>query len=173
MDLRRTQALDDPFLSAVRRRHPDADLVVLPPGRPPDPSPPLAEHDALAGAALRVGERADALWPMLGEPVPADVRWAHGPGTESVVARSRLVRHGQRREVLEELAAVLAGAGEVRRPAGVVERLVAEARGTTTSVSWADATGVLVVEVRSAPVVVGASLVRDLTRQGAAGGIRS
>jgi hypothetical protein len=27
--------------------------------------------------------------------------------------------------------------------------------------------------VRSAPVVVGASLVRDLTRQGAAGGIRS
>jgi hypothetical protein len=166
MELRRAQAIADPFLSAVRRRHPDADLVVLPPGRPPDPPPPLADHEALAAAALRVGERADALWPVLDEPVPADVRWAHGPGADAVVALSRLVRTAHDRQALAEVSTALADAGEVRRPSGVVERLVVESPGTTTAVSWAPTTGVLVVEVRSAAVVVGAALVRDLTREG-------
>jgi hypothetical protein len=150
MELLRSQTLADPFLAAARRRHPDTDVVLVPAEPPPAPPPPESGAD-LAAASLAAGELADLLWGALGEPVPADVHWARGPGDGTVVARSRVVRHRDD-EPLAPLGRALADAGAVRRIAGAVDRLVLGTPEAGATVSWAPATGVLVAEVVSAPV---------------------
>lgn len=173
MELQRSQTLADPFLAAVRRRHPDTDVVLVP-AEPPPPPPPPAESGVdpgadsgadsgadLAAASLAAGGLADLLWRALGEPVPADVHWARGPGDGTVVARSRVVRHRDD-EPLAPLGRALAGAGAVRRISGVVDRLVLGTPEAGATVSWAPATGVLVAEVVSAPVALPAENARAL-----------
>lgn len=165
MELQRSQTLADPFLAAVRRRHPDTDVVLVP-AEPPPPPPPPPESGAdpgadLAAASLAAGGLADLLWRALGEPVPADVHWARGPGDGTVVARSRVVRHRDD-EPLAPLGRALAGAGAVRRISGVVDRLVLGTPEAGATVSWAPATGVLVAEVVSAPVALPAENARAL-----------
>ncbi|MFD5215627.1 hypothetical protein [Microbacterium sp. NPDC058345] len=75
----------DPFWSAVRRRHPDLDIVILPPepprrassgqpGRAPEPFARMQQEDM------------DELWAILvrhGMP-RRDVRWIPGPTSDSV-----------------------------------------------------------------------------------------
>jgi len=39
-----TEPIDDPFFAAVRRRHPDVDVVLLPPPDPPTPEQVAGEH---------------------------------------------------------------------------------------------------------------------------------
>jgi hypothetical protein len=168
MELQRSQTLADPFLAAVRRRHPDTDVVLVPAEPPPPPPPPLPPPEPgahpgadLAAASLAAGGLADLLWGALGEPVPADVHWARGPADGTVVARSRIVRHRDD-EPLAPLARALAGAGAVRRISGAVDRLVLGTPEAGATVSWARATGVLVAEVVSAPVPLPAEDARAL-----------
>lgn len=60
---------DDPFWSAVRRRHPDVAIVLL----PDDPAPPGRVGPTLASEALTtVGERVVATWALLGPLVAAE-----------------------------------------------------------------------------------------------------
>lgn len=154
----------DPFLTAVRRRHPDADLVVVPPepGRPPRP---VAGDEELADASQQVGDLADRLWAALDEPVPAGVHWVHGPGDDTVAARSRLVRAVPPTDALDRVEEVLAAAGAgVRRVAGAVERLVGRGPERTRARAWrTTGTGVLVVEVESEPLRTDPERVRALT----------
>jgi hypothetical protein len=75
----------DPFWSVVRRRHPDLDIVVLPP-EPPSPPESGQPHRAPEPFARMQVADADELWSMLvGHGTPrrrAD--WIPGPTRDSV-----------------------------------------------------------------------------------------
>ena len=60
-----TDPIDDPFFAAVRRRHPDVDLVVLPPEEPATRSPAQVPPDEVAAARLRVVAEAARWWAVV------------------------------------------------------------------------------------------------------------
>lgn len=70
-------SLDDPFFSELRRKHPDVDVVLLP---PVDPAPP-AQPPATTGQAVATRRHAlavlDALWTRVGLTLdpPAEAWW--------------------------------------------------------------------------------------------------
>lgn len=76
---------DDPFWSVVRRRHPDLDIVVLPPMQPAPTESGQARQDPESFARTRLAEM-DELWATLvGHGLPRiDARWVPGPTDESV-----------------------------------------------------------------------------------------
>lgn len=168
------QVAEDPFWSTVVRRHPDVDVVVLPPEAAAAPDVPADEprvDPEVARGALR--GRMAALWSALGleaEPHHLDDAWLAGgaPGTlrwqgtatfddlDPVVAAGALQRA---QDVLAEDDGwhVLAPADGIPRVlAGRPDRLGRE----DVQVLAPDASRV-VVRVRSAPVVVGAEAVTE------------
>ena len=192
MDFQRSAGpIGDPFLDAVHRRHPDIDIVVLPDPRSDaadaaDAAQPAAQPGAQpaalpADAATARVERADAatrltaLWRAVHEDAdaadPAGVvaRLASGPVTGTVVATARATTRvdpetPDGRRMLSRLAGVLDG-WQVQRLPGPVERLVAGRDGTTLRASYAEPTGVVVVQLTGPPLAVGAEAVHDLVRE--------
>ena len=83
---------NDPFWSVVRRRHPDVDIVVLPPDDAPDLTPAPDATPVHTGAA-RADFEADVadLWDRLGQPADRPlVRWTTAPNRGAVALEGRL-----------------------------------------------------------------------------------
>ncbi len=182
MDFQRSAGpIGDPFLDAVHRRHPDVDIVVLPDPRADTPVAAALPAALPADAATARVERADAatrltaLWRALHEDAdaadPAGVvaRLAPGPVAGTVVATARATTRvdpgtPDGRRMLSRLAGALDG-WQVQRLPGPVERLVAGRDGATLRASYAEPTGVLVVQLTGPPLAVGAEVVHDLVRE--------
>lgn len=159
-----TGPLPEPF-AAVRRRHPDADVVLLPqpPGAAAPDAGPVSEADV--GAVLgRVATTADLHWcRVVGEPGAAQARFRFGPGPGDVVADARHeapVADGL--APLERLQAQLdEGEWRSRRLAGRGGRLVAERDGLRLRAAYSSS-GRFLLEVASDPLHVGADRAREL-----------
>ena len=150
----------DPFWAEVRRRHPDVDLVLLPPEAPADPTDEPVD-DAVVRADLEtVRARAAALG--LQEP---EERVELTATAGAVRAAARAVTHADR-DALERLHAAAVAAGwDVRRHPGPVELLLGHGDRLALRASYAPSTGVLVVEVSGPDRVVGGHRAEALTRE--------
>jgi len=160
------EPIDDPFFAEFRRRHPDVDIVLLPPERPPGDADPGAEKVA-AEALSRVDTQARQLWTAIAPDAtePPEVRYRFGIDPGSVRPVSALTtRRDDGYEVLVRLRHELESAGwDVRRPDGTVERLAGVLDTLAVSASYAEALGVLVFTMTGPSVNVGADRARELT----------
>jgi hypothetical protein len=161
------EPVPDPFLAAVRRRHPDADLVAQSPPSGPAPTDGRVDDAAVEAAVDRLQRQTTELWSHVaehGDGPTVGLTFGALPGT--VVARSR---HAavvpDRPGILDELHDALQGDGwEFRRPWGAVERLVGRLEGVELRATYAVETGALLVVLTSAPLPVGADHARELVR---------
>jgi len=159
--------IDDPFFAAVRRRHPDVDLVLLPP-TPPDHEPVETVDDATLDRATELVEAfADGLWVAVAPLSEAEPEAAlrYGDRESEVRAVARVV---DRREdgyaLLVRLRHELELRGwTVRRPVGGLERLTASLDDGRLVASYAEETGVVVLELSSAALPVGVERAREVT----------
>jgi hypothetical protein len=154
-----------PLLAAVRRRHEDVDIVVLPPDEPIAGDP--VGDDEVEAARSRVDDVAARTWSdatdVPGVPV---TRVGYGPQPGTVVAKSRiLVRLQAGEQVVETLATVLAEDGwrVGRAPEG--PRLVARRDDIFARVSFAQVSGTVLVDMASDPLLVGTERARGLVTQ--------
>ena len=167
MELRPPDAPLDAFFAPVRRRHPDVDLVVLPPPERGASTERLDEGqvdatlDRVTGAAGRVCE---AALRSMGTP---SAGWGFGPDEGTVVARARA--GATTRDGFGALAALRGaleeGGWRVRRLAGEVERISGMRGDLWVHASYAESTGALLLEVRSEPIDVGRARARELVRR--------
>ena len=168
MELTRvTGPIPDPFFEVVRRRHPDVDIVLLPPDEPPPTpvGPPVDDatvHEELA----RAGALADELWRVVPESTePAlEVTLTHGPVQGTVQPRARAVRHDlDGRAMLVRLKDQLVDRGwRVDRIPGPVERLVAAGDRASVNASYAPDHGTFIFELTTPPLHVGPARARTL-----------
>jgi len=164
---RATGPIPDPFFEAVRRRHPDVDIVLLPPEEPlAEPVGPLVDDVGLREELGRITRLGQALWRVAAdspEPTP-DATLVPGllPGT--VQSRVRLVRHDpDGRTLLVRLKDELVDRGwRVDRIPGPVERVVAEGERASVTSSYAAGFGTFIVELVSPSLHVGAERARTL-----------
>ncbi|GAA1791538.1 hypothetical protein GCM10009795_041530 [Nocardioides hankookensis] len=164
MELQSRDAPLPPFFAAVRRRHPDVDIVLLAPP-PADPEQPDAATEGQVANAfdLATGTATRAWAEAVGDGRVPDTRFAYGPDEATVVARSRLAAPlvGS---PLTMLAAALARDGwELGHRAGAVSQLVARRATMHLLASYADA-GTFVLTVTSTPLGVGVERARALAR---------
>jgi hypothetical protein len=158
--------VDDPFFAAIRRRHPDVDLVVLPPEAPTE-EPAAPVDDATVWRAVElVAAAAAQLWAAvapLSEQLP-ETRVRYADREADVRAVGRVVdRRSDGYAVLVRLRHELEERGwSVLRSRGGLEQIVAELDGGTLVASYAEETGVVVVELSSAPLPVGVERAREL-----------
>lgn len=164
MELQPPTAPLDAFFAPVRRRHPDVDLVVLPPEHPAPPRAVVAD-EAVARALDRVQQAAEEVWTasrLEGGAPGTDL--AYGPADGTVVARSRVVAHEQGRR-FDAVRAFLDHVGwQTRLVAGPVTRLTGARGGVRVRASYAEESGALLVEVCSEPLLVGPARARALVR---------
>lgn len=113
--------LDDPFFRVLRERHPDVDVVLLP---PVDPTP-AADPPATVGQALAVQRHAaavlDALWGRIGrtDESRAQLWWAQAdPRLHRFVVKAAVggLREGEGRPVTGDIARALLDLGWQPRP---------------------------------------------------------
>jgi hypothetical protein len=154
------------FFAAVRRRHPDVDLVVLPPEREPRAQRPLPDSEVLA-ARDRAAELAAAAWAAATglHPGPApDTRIGYGPDRGTVLVRARLlgpVAEGP--AAFDALAAHLARDGwDLHLLGEAGHRLRGRRDDLTVRASYAAAAGALLLEIATDPLPVGTARVREL-----------
>ena len=168
------QVATDPFWSAVRRRHPDADIVLLPerPSAPVTRGLPAEDPDAAAVSADAVAE---GLWALLAGDlqIEATARWRSGPTPDTVQREVTFRSDGV--DPVTGVAAVSRG-GEtltadgwhVLIPADGLPRALAgrdEELGRREAQLVHDpAAARLILRVRSAPVLVGERAARAATR---------
>ncbi|WP_110206093.1 hypothetical protein [Nocardioides daejeonensis] len=154
MEFRRAGSTGDPFWEAFRRRHPDVDVVVLPPERGV-PSGSVDDVLATRAGLVEVAEALTAAVPGL--VVPVELRRGVRPGVvESVGRGSARVADGPR--VLDALDLLLAGATSpwrIRRTAGPVAVLDAVRGLQGCRISWGEAHEVLVVTLTGGALDVG------------------
>jgi hypothetical protein len=167
----RNGPIDDPFFREVRRRHPDIDVVQLPPPRPL--AEPGEDADEVAAEALtRVATEARQLWSAVAPDASErpEARFRFGRDEASVRPVSTLTtRRDDGYEVLVRLRHELESHGwEVRRPDGTVEQLAGGLEGYAVAASYAGAHGVLVFTISGPSVTVGAERARELTASGRA-----
>jgi hypothetical protein len=162
--------LSDPLLAAVRRRHPDVDLVQLapePPAVPADASDDATADARAAAAVEHVDRAATSAWAHVGiAPDGPSTRLAFGPVPGTVLARSRLSAVAPDRPgLLADLRVALEEDGwRFRRPWGEVERLVGRLGDLELRATYAERTGVLVVVLGSEPLAVGRRRATELVR---------
>jgi hypothetical protein len=152
-----------PFWAAVRRRHPDVDIVVLPDEREPAGEPAGAVE--LATALELTGAVAARAWAAVATeaPGPPGAGFAFGPDEAHVVARARVSAQADPSPLPALTAALQAEGWEVRELPGAARRLVARHDDAELVASYADS-GVLVLTVSSAPLLVGVDRARELVR---------
>lgn len=165
MELRPPNAPLDAFFGAVRRRHPDVDIVVL----PPEPAPPVQQADeaGLAAVLARTADTANAAWAACGQPTGTSTpRWRFGPDAGTVLASARAdAETTEGHEALVALRRAIENDGwRVRRLEGGVERLSGSRGDITVQASYAEGSGALLLEVSSTPVFVGRARARELVR---------
>jgi hypothetical protein len=153
------------LFAAVRRRHPDVDIVLLPP--PDDPAEADPASDADLAAALDLTTRIAApTWALAGglTELP-DPRFAFGSEPGCVLVRVRASAHLDD-SPLDRIGALLAGDGwTVGHLPGTVDRIVARHPDGEVVASYAAETGTFVLTVASAPMTVGADRARGLVRR--------
>lgn len=142
----------DPFFAAVRRQHPDVDLVLLPPpARVPDQPPAVVALTDAEAAALRVelAGQAVRLWPVESDRPPGtDLRY--GSDEAAVRAEARL-------------------SGRPDDPVAFVATLrdnISASMGASARVTHAPTSGLVVLTLTSPDVVVGVQRARALVRAG-------
>lgn len=158
----------DPFFDVVRRRHPDVDIVLLPPEPPPLPvtADAVATDRTVERARDRCQGLAAALWQVLVEdpeqPPTADL--VPGVATGWVKPRVQEVRHGTGgRLVLVRLEDELRARGwRVDRVPGPIERVLAGEGEAAVAASYAGATGTFLFELTGPEVYVGSGRARAL-----------
>jgi hypothetical protein len=168
MELQPRDAPLPPFFAAVRRRHPDVDLVLLPPEWPAPESTEHAEPataDQLANAFdLTTGTATKAWAEAVGDGRLPDGRFAFGPDPDTVTARARVSARLDD-SPLGELAAALAQSGwEVDQRPGKVSQLFAHRATMQLVASYAAASGSFVLTASSTPLTVGSDRARELVR---------
>lgn len=159
MELQPPTAPLPPFWAAVRRRHPDADIVLVPEQAPPTPGDEVTDEMVVA-AVDRVNASVDAL----GADPPAAATIGFGPEPGTVVPRVRLASHREDgletltrlRDQLEELG------WTVSRPEGGMPRLLARRDDLQARASYAEQTGAFLLEVAADPLPVGTVRAREL-----------
>ncbi len=172
MDLtRHSGPLDDPFFEPLRRRHPDVDIVILPPEEAPqEPALPQVTDEVVAAEVDRIAAAAEALWRVAGEDVDAHpgtfVALGDLPGT--VQARARVVtRTPEGFRVLVRLRGELVDQGwRVDRVEGPVEQLLGTGPDAALRASYAEQSGTLIVELTGLRAYVGTDRARALVAGG-------
>lgn len=159
--------LPDPLLEAVRRRHRDVDVVLLPLEGPPRPCAPVAA-DVVGASLIRVATAARHLWSavMPQATTAPEVRFTYGTEESEVRAVARVTtRSDDGRPALAALRHELERDGwDVAHPGDGLERLHAWLEDLAVSASYAEAAGALLLEVRGGSLPVGRSRARDLVR---------
>lgn len=163
--------VSDPFFAEVRRRHPDVDLVMLPPDDEPGAESDVqVSDDVVVELRTRVAEETARLWSVMvpGDPVEPQVSLRYGdddPGVRAIALETTVSHDGS--EVLERLRHDLEQQGQdVRvRPGGVV-RLEATHGDLSVTATYAVSTGAMVLTVRSSSVSVGVERAKALVRAG-------
>lgn len=166
MKLQPPSAPLDAFFAPVRRRHPDVDIVVLPapeatPSRVPLGQAQVVETlERVTRTAERLGEAA------LGSTTTRPARLGFGPDDGTIVASARAsATTPDGLGAVVALRAALEREGwRVRRVPGEVERWSATRGEVRVQASYAEATGALLLEVRSEPMYVGRARARELVR---------
>ncbi len=178
MDFTRTRGpIGDPLLDTVHRRHPDVDIVVLPPEAAapsplvPEPATPVGP-DAARSARSATAAEAARLWASMLELDPeldpgidpgvatGAVRprlapgWVPGVVVPTALASTAGAAEADRSRTLSLLAAALDGWDVQRRP-GPVEQLRATRAGAAVRATYAPSTGVVVLEVTGPALAVG------------------
>ena len=146
------------LFAELHRRHPDVDLVILPPS-PPPADVPQADDDVVAAAFSDVARATRQVWATVvpdGTAQPR-TRWSYAADPGRVQPVGRVVeRRADGFHLLVGLRHELEGNGwAVTRPAGAVERLTGRLDDLTLTASYAEATDVLLLTVSHEPLVVG------------------
>jgi hypothetical protein len=169
MELQPRDAPLPPFFAAVRRRHPDVDIVLLPPeqraGEPIQQVEPAGEQQLANAFDLATGTATKAWAEAVGDGQVPDTRFAFGDDPASVEARARVAgRVGD--SPLEELAAALTRAGwELAYRAGDVSQLVGRRATMHLLATYAVESGAFMVTATSGSLPVGADRARELARR--------
>lgn len=167
MELRRTEGpVGDPFFDTVRARHPDVDVVVLPPEPPAPPGDPLTAGEVLARREADAAF-AEALWQRVVEE-PTELRHtvSAAAGSARWQSTGSLTGTADGFRVLVRLAEELDD-WAVRRGDGPVTLLVArDTAGRLLTTSYAEQTGVLVFTLGSGDQPVTAEAVAVLRGEG-------
>ncbi|MDQ3988773.1 MAG: hypothetical protein M3291_06180, partial [Actinomycetota bacterium] len=178
----RTELDREPFFAAVRRRHPDVDIVLLRGEPDADPADPMARRGEpeIVDVAEARRRRAEAeallddllelLTPGLDQAADAPVSAWRGSGPGEVVAETSMripeVGAAAGHEALETAAANLLVRGwRVDRPEGGAPRIVARHDQTSVQVTWWPPVAAYDVAVRTDPVRVGVEAARELKAQ--------
>ena len=166
MELQSRDAPLPPFFAAVRRRHPDIGIVLLPPELPADePIDQPATEKQLANAFdLTTGTATRAWAEAVGDGQLPESRFAFGPDEDTVTVRARVSARLDG-SPLVLLAAALAPSGwEVGQRPGDVSQLVAHRATMQLVASYAVASGAFVLTASSTPRTVGVDRTRELVR---------
>ncbi|TWH03207.1 hypothetical protein L615_001200000760 [Nocardioides sp. J9] len=164
---------DDPFWSAVRQRHPDVDLVLLPPpgaagaagGDRGDGADRAAGARGIPGPVLDEVARAladawRAIAPVVaaaGADDPPSVAWRGRPGGHALVVQKALPGTGLERgtAVLRSVAGRLGGDGWLLRPSSRGEVAVLAARGPAAELRGEAGPGATVLTLAGPVLPVG------------------
>lgn len=165
MELQSRDAPLPPFFAAVRRRHPDVEIVLPPTEQPATESAGPATEKQIANAFdLTTGTATRAWAEAVGDGQLPDSRFAFGPGEDTVTVRSRVSARLDG-SPLAPLAAALAPDGwEVRHRPGDVSQLCAHRATMQLVASYAAASGAFVLTASSTPLTVGVDRARELVR---------
>lgn len=162
--------LNSPLLADLHRRHPNVDLVVLPPPPPRPTASPIDVPDEVATRSLaRVSEQLTHVWRAatgdVGHPV---ARWHYAADPGWVRASARISAHRpDGLHLLVALRAHLEQQGwEVTRPPSAVERLVGRFDELELTASFAETAGIVLFNLAARPLNVGAVRARSLVRRG-------
>jgi hypothetical protein len=166
MELQSRGAPLPPFFAAVRRRHPDVDLVLLPPDQPDAEHDEPVSADQLANAFdLTTGTATKAWAESVGDGQLPDTRFAFGSDEATVAARARVSARIASSPLVPLAAALTADGWEVGQRAGdVVSQLFAHRATMQLVASYAVASGTFVLTASSTPLRVGIDRARELVR---------
>jgi hypothetical protein len=166
MELQSRDAPLPPFFAAVRRRHPDVDIVLLAPEPAEDDHPEAVTEGQLANAFdLTTGTATKAWAEAVGDGQVPETRYAFGADETAVTVRARVAARLDR-SALEPLAAALAQDGwEVAHRPGAVSRLAARRATMQLLASYTGADGAFVLTATSAPLLVGVERARELAKR--------
>ena len=165
MELQPRDAPLPPFFAAVRRRHPDVDIVLLPPEQPETSDAEQATEDRLANAFdLATGTATKAWAESVGDGQVPDTRFAFGPDEATVAARARVSARLGSSPLVPLAAALTADGWEIGQRPGEVGQLFAHRATMQLVASYAAGSGSFVLTASSTPLTVGVDRARELVR---------